>query len=168
MQQPPLLPEEALNRVLRTSRLNGLSVLIASAFFALVSALAKDGMGAVAGLVVAGSGAMEVHGGSLLLAGDRRGVRWLLWSQAVCLVGILVYCAVRLFVVQIPPLPDEMKPLIEFDAKKLGLTAEEFVLKSYRLGIFLVAGLSLLYQGGMAFYYARRRASVMRALSVLG
>jgi len=55
MKAPPLLPEETLLRVLRVARLDGLSVLVIAGVFALISALAGDGVGAVVGLLVAGA-----------------------------------------------------------------------------------------------------------------
>lgn len=164
MQQPPLLPEETLARVLRAARFNGMSVMVVSGIFALISAVAKDPVGAVAGLVVAGAGAMEVHGGSVLDHGYVRGMRWLVWSQLLCLGAILAYCGVRYAMGTTPPLPEELRPAITADAEQLGMTAEELILRSYRLGLFLVATLSLIYQGGMAIYYLRRQAPVAQAL----
>ncbi len=164
MQQPPLLPEEALLRVLRVSRANGMSVALVSGLFAVLAATSGDYVGAIAGLVVAGAGAMEVHGGTLLNHYDLRGSRWLVSSQAVCLLGILVYCAVRLVFVQIPPLPEEVNALIAADARQLGMTSEEFVRKTYVAGFILIAVLSVFYQGGMAIYYLRRKRSVAQAI----
>ena len=107
---------------------------------------------------------MEVHGGTLLNHYDLRGSRWLVSSQAVCLLGILVYCAVRLVFVQIPPLPEEVNALIAADARQLGMTSEEFVRKTYVAGFILIAVLSVFYQGGMAIYYLRRKRSVAQAI----
>ncbi len=164
MQQPPLLPEETLARVLRAARFNGMSVMLISGLFALISAGTKDHIGAVAGLVVAGAGAMETHGGAILAQGYFRGMRWLVWSQLVCLGGILVYCAVRLSLGTAPPLPEDLRPAIAADAAQLGMTAEELILRSYHLGLYLIATLSVIYQGGMAIYYSRRQAAVGQAL----
>jgi hypothetical protein len=54
--------------------------------------------------------------------------------------------------------------MIELSAQQLGLTAQAYMTMLYRFSFFLVAGLTLLYQGGMAFYYHRRRTAVMTAL----
>ena len=95
MKAPPLLPEETLIRVLRVARLDGLSVLVISGVFALVSALAGDGLGAVVGLLVAGAGAVELHGATLLEHGEPRGIDWLTGSQGFLLATIALYCALR-------------------------------------------------------------------------
>jgi hypothetical protein len=164
MAQPPLLPEEALMRVVRTSRLNGLSVVLAAAVFALLSATHGDFQGAIVGLVVAGAGAMEVHGGTLLAHRDRRGMGWLINSQLVCLGGILVYCTVWLKHPVIPPLPEWAEQVIATDARQLGVSVERLTSQLYVSSIVLLAVLSTIYQGSMAIYYARRKRTVWRAL----
>lgn len=163
---PPLLPEEVLARVLRMARMNGMSMMLLAGFFALLSAMGGDFVGAIAGLVVAGAGAMEVHGGTLLAHYDTRGTKWLVGAELVAWVGILVYCAVRLLHVQLPPMPEEVVAMIEFDARQLGISKEEFILKSYQLGFVLVAVGSTAYQGGMVLYYLLRQAAVVRALEI--
>ncbi|HVS54201.1 MAG TPA: hypothetical protein VHD62_17730 [Opitutaceae bacterium] len=162
---PPLLPAEVLARVIRLARLDGLSLLGIAGFFALLSAAGGDFVGAIAGLLVAGAGALELHGKTLLEHADARGTSWLVNSQLVALVSILAYCAVRIAHVQLPPLPDEVRSVIEFDAAQVGMTAEHFMLTAYRGGFELVALVSVFYQGGMALYYLRRRAAVRRAFA---
>lgn len=166
MQQPPLLPEETLIRVLRVSRVNGMSVLMAASIFALLAAVGGDYVGAIAGLVIAGAGAMEVHGGTLLHHYHPRGANWLVSSQLVCLLGILAYCAVRLVFVQLPVVPPWAKEMIAMDADQYGVTPEQFVLNMYRLTFLLLAVLSTVYQGRLAVYYGRRRRAIAQALEV--
>jgi hypothetical protein len=166
MQQPPLLPEEALARVVRTSRMNGISIVVASGVFALLSAMRSDFQGALAGLLVAGAGAMEVHGGTLLEHGDRRGMRWLINSQLVCLGGILVYCAAWLKHPLIPPIPAAFQPIIAERAHQLGVSPAQVTSDLYVSCIVLLAVLSTVYQGSMAIYYARRKRPVFRALDM--
>ena len=141
-----------------------MSILLASSLFALLSALGGDFVGAIAGLVVAGAGAMEVHGGTLLHHYDARGANWLVSSQLVCLVGILAYCAVRLIFVQIPPIPPSMKPLIDMNAQQYGVSTDRFLLKIYQVTFLLLAVLSVLYQGRVAIFYARHRRAVTQAV----
>jgi hypothetical protein len=164
MRQPPLLPEEVLARVLRLARMNGTGVLMISGFFALLSAMGGDYVAAIAGLVVAGCGALELHGGGLVAHGEKRGTNWLVNSQLLCLFSILAYCGVRLVNVQLPPVPEELKPLIEMDAQQFGMSPEEFLLKGYRALVLVVALVATFYQGGLAAYYGRRRAAVIKAL----
>lgn len=165
MQQPPLLPEEALVRVHRVARIDGMGILAVAAFFACVSAIAGDFLGAIAGLLVAGCGALELHGAGLLRQGEERSVTWLVGSQFFLLVSILAYCGVRLFSFEIPPIPADLRPMVEMSATKAGLTVDEYLKTVYRLGLWMVALLSLIYQGGMMLYYLRRRDAVYRALA---
>jgi hypothetical protein len=47
----------------------------------------------------------------------------------------------------------------------IGWTVDQFIGTVYRFTYFAVALATLLYQGGMALYYARRRAAVTTALT---
>ncbi len=161
---PPFLPEETLHRVLRIARLDGMSVAFIAGLFALISALAGDGLGAIVGLLVAGAGAIELHGATLLAHHEARGMKWLVNSQLVLLVTVLGYCALHLIHSPLPELPSEVDTLIQQDADQLGMTKQGFLQLFNRTVYGGVAGATLLYQGGMALYYWRRREAVARAL----
>ena len=164
MQPPPLLPEETFARVCRVARFDGLSVLAVAGGFALLSAVAGQAVGALIGLLLAGAGAMELHGRTLLCHGSRRGMSWLVGSQFFMLAVMLGYCGLRLARAQFPALPAEAEALIQMDADQLGMTKQEFLQLFNRL---LYGGLAIattVYQGAMAIYYLRRRAAVARAL----
>jgi hypothetical protein len=163
--QPPLLPQETLRRVLRIAHFDGMSVLVIAGVFGLLSAWAGDYLGAVIGLLVAGAGAIELHGETLLRGWSPRGMNWLIGSQLFLMVAMLGYCALRLTHVVLPPIPPQLETMIETTAEQLGLTKDEYMLFVYRLGFQVIAGLTVLYQGGMAFYYLRRRAVVAQALA---
>jgi hypothetical protein len=164
MPRPPLLPAEALRRVLRLARLDGLSVLSVAGAFALASAVAHDQGGTVIGLLVAGAGAVELHGASLLRHGDAQGTRWLVSSQLLLLVLILGYVALRLSHIDI----DLIRPLLTAEQRAViaqrGLTVDDFLRTVYVAGYALVGIATLFYQGGMAVYYLCRRAAVAAAL----
>ncbi|MDO8543727.1 MAG: hypothetical protein Q7S40_25070 [Opitutaceae bacterium] len=164
MRQPPLLPEETLTRVYRLARVDGTGVLAVAGFFACVSAAGGDFLGAIVGLLVAGAGAIELHGAALLRQGEERGITWLVGSQFFLLTTILSYCGMRLLYLEIPPIPDELRPMIEMSAAQAGLGVTEYLKLVYRLGLWMVALVSLLYQGGMMLYYLRRRDAISRAL----
>jgi hypothetical protein len=164
MQQPPLLPEEVLVRVHRVARVDGMGILLVAAFFACVSAISGDAVGAIVGLLVAGCGALELHGAGLLRQGEPRSITWLVGSQFFLLVSILGYCSARLLNLQLPPIPDDLRPMVEMSAAQAGLEVEAYLRAVYRLGLWMVALASLLYQGGMMLYYLRRRDAVYRAL----
>lgn len=161
---PPLLPEETLARVHRLARMDGMSVLAISSVFAVLAAMQRDFAGTFVGLAVAGAGAIELHGTALLRDGRERGMNWLVASQLFLLASILTYCAVRLQNFEIPTLPPELRTMVETTAEQLGMTPDRYVMLTHRTTLWMVAGLSTLYQGGMALYYFRRRDAVARAL----
>jgi hypothetical protein len=164
MPQPPLLPEETFARVARTARLDGMCVLLIAGSLALVSAIGGDFFSAVIGLLIAGAGAIELHGVGLLREGEPRGVNWLVGSQIYLLASILFYCTLRLIHFEMPPIPDELRPLIDTTAADLDMTTDQYIRLVYRVALWLFAILSFFYQGAMITYYARRRAAVVRAL----
>jgi hypothetical protein len=141
-----------------------MGVLAIASLFAILAAIAGDYLGATIGLLVAGAGAMELHGAGLLRQGDFRGMQWLPLSQLLLLASILTYCAFRAYQFDLPPIPDHLAPVIELSAAQAGLTPEQYLKAVYRLVIGFVALASVLYQGGMTLYYLRRRAPVWRAL----
>jgi hypothetical protein len=162
--KPPLLPAETLRRVLRVARMNGASVLAISGVFALVSAGARDLSGAVVGLMVAASGAVELHGAALLRNGRENGMRWLVSSQVLLAAVVLAYVAIRIRDPDISAmrevLTDEQRSVI----RQTGMSEDAFLVATYRFGYWAVAGATLAYQGAMTLYYARRQAPVAAAL----
>ncbi len=167
MKTPPLLPEETLLRVLRVARLDGMSMLLIAGVFALLSALGGDVIGAMIGLLVAGAGAVELHGATMITHGETHGMRWLTGSQMLCLVSVICYCGVQWLRARVPVFPPEVEALLQQDADQLGMTKHDFILFAFNrlLYVILAAG-TLVYQGGMAIYYLRRRGAVARALGV--
>lgn len=164
MKQPPLLPEETLHRVLRVARLDGLSVAFIAGLFALFAALAGDWLGAVIGLLVAGAGAIELHGATLLVHGERRGMNWLVGSQLFLLTTVVAYCGLRLLHPGLGPLLAAVTDDMKLSLQSAGWTPERFVTFVYNTTYYAVAVVTVIYQGGMALYYFRRRAPVARAL----
>jgi hypothetical protein len=164
MRRPPLLPAEALRRVLRIARFDGMSVLFVAGAFALASAVMHDEKSTGVGLLLAGAGAIELHGVSLLGQGEKRGMRWLVCSQLVLMALLLGYVAARLSHVDIglikPLLTAEQQQTIE----QRGLTVDEFLRAVYVMGYAVIGVATVFYQGGMAIYYLCRRAAVAAAL----
>ena len=165
MKAPPLLPEFVLHRILRVAQFDGMGVLAVAGFFALASAAAGDFPGAMIGLLVAAAGAIELHGAALLREGETRGMNWLVTSQIFLLAVVLGYCAMRLANVDLTLLREAMTSEMQTMLKQAGYTEEQFLRLVYRLTYQVFAGATVLYQGGMAIYYWRRRDAVIRALT---
>ncbi|HEY1793469.1 MAG TPA: hypothetical protein VGG34_11170 [Opitutaceae bacterium] len=165
--KPPLLPAEALKRVVRVARFDGMSVLSLSGGFALLSAGSKDVTGAVIGLLIAGAGALELHGSQLLRAGAD-GMRWLIGSQLYLLGIILCYVGYRLLHPDIawmmPYMSGEAAEPFKEAAAQQGMSVPQLLTAAMEMFYILVAGLTILYQGAMALYYVRRRQVVTVAL----
>jgi hypothetical protein len=160
-----LLPIEALTRVIRVSRGHGTMMLAISGGFAVLAALSGDTVGAAAGLLVAGAGAMERHGSMLLEAEDIRGIRWAAMAELFAMFAILAYCQVRMITVDVTMLraavTDELKAQLALN----GIGVDEFLHYLNRIVFFAVAATTVIYQGGMALYYLRRRRAVEVALA---
>jgi hypothetical protein len=170
---PPLLPGETLARVLRIARMDGLSVLGVAGLFALLAAGSKDVQGAAIGVTVALAGALELHGAAMLRHRDVRGVDWLVRSQMFLLVVLMAYCAWHLTRVDLEPLRQVFRSTLRFPLmndmwamnQQLGLTEDMFLQQTNTLLYVTLAIATLVYQGGMALYYIRRRDPVIRALA---
>ena len=172
MQQPPLLPEAALHRVIVIARRNGLSVVLIASIAALLEAAQGHAATAVAAVLAAGTGAMEMHGATLLRHGVKRGMSWLVRAELLLLAVIWVYCAVRLLHPDLTQVRAEFHASLELplmrqrweEAKQLGLTEETYLNAVYQLTYVALALVTLIYQGGMTLYYLRRYATVEAAL----
>ena len=120
----------------------------------------------VRSMIKAGAGAIELHGVTLLKHADSSGMRWLIGSQLFLMASILGYCGLRLAQPDLAPLRAAITPDLKAQLDVLGLTVDEFLGKFYRLVYQAVALVTLLYQGGMALYYLRKRAAVAAALDL--
>lgn len=165
---PPLLkaslaPQERLRRLLRLAKADGLSVLIVAGGFGLLSAAFGDYSGAIVGLVIALAGAGELRGVSLLRSARAEGMTWLMGSQAYLLATIIAYAFYRLANLGHDPLVRAINRAIltaGADPELLPFDARQIMQATY----VILAGATLLYQGGMIIYYARRRAAVAQAV----
>jgi len=159
--------------MLRVARLDGGSVLVLCGALAIASAWYGDFTGAVIGVLIAGAGAFELHGAGLIKAGEPRGLNWLVGSQLYLLATILSYVGWRLMSYDPAAIRRLLEPVLhnpevqaQFD--EAGVTEADVLatLRTYYFtGFKMVAAGTLLYQGGMALYYHRRRAAVAAALA---
>ena len=165
--KPPLLPEKTLARVLRTARLDGVTVVAIAGAAAVFAALGHSGVGVVVGLVISGAGAMELHGAHVLDHGEPRGMRWLIGAQLALMAGILGYCAWRLGHFEPELVRQAMERMNGDMLAASGLTVDELMplMRTFNLVTYtLVALVSIVFQGGMIRYYLRRQEAVERAL----
>jgi hypothetical protein len=168
---PPPLPVDTLERVIRLARTDGRLLLVIAGLFAAMSAMGLQQIGAIAGCLAAGCGALEVHGANLLRQGDPRGLRWLVRSQLALLAVIAGYVVARLLTFD----PELMRSLITDEMRttfaQAGIQEEDIlpmVKAVYQFMYGAVAFVSLLYQGGMALYYRRKAPAVEAALEDAG
>jgi hypothetical protein len=165
VKKPPPLPAEILHRVLRLATFDGRIIMIVAGTLALLHAAAYQVDSAIVGCLVAGAGALELHGAGLLRAGDARGVDWLVRSQLLLLATLLIYSAIQLISPDLSQIgrvkftPEMMQTL-----DTLKLTKEEFALLTNTIVYVTVGAVTLIYQGAMAFYYSRHRRAVTLAL----
>jgi hypothetical protein len=164
MRPPPLLPEETLQRVQRIARFDGMGSLILGALFAVTAAAAGEVPFTVIGLLAAGAGAVELHGLALLEKGHSRGMNWLVASQPFLLAVILSYCALRLWFVALPPIPETFQEVFQTSAEQWGMSVEEYQRVLNRITLLAVAVVTTGFQGGMMLYYLRRRRPIIEAL----
>lgn len=165
MPQPPLLPEETLTRVLRIARFDGTGALVLGGIFALLAAAGGERGFAVVGLLASGAGAIELHGVGLLRQGEPRGMNWLIASQPLLLAVILVYCTLRLWFVELPPVPADFQGVFAASAQQWGMSLPDYQRALNRITILVLAAVAVGFQGGMVVYYVRRRAAVEQALA---
>jgi len=162
--QPPLLPEEVLARVLRLARADGLGVLWLATFFALTAAAAGDIPGAAAWLIIAGAGAIELHGATLLRQLETRGLNWIVASQGLLLLAVLGYCAHRLAHYDPAALREALTDEMKATLTQANYDSEEFLHTVYVTTYAAMGGVALLYKGGLALYFHRRRPAVAAAV----
>ena len=163
---PPLLPAAALARVARVARLDGTTVLVVAAVFVVAALLLRDWAGALLALAAGGTGAAERHGSTLLHARAPHGLRWLVASQ-LSLLGLVWLYATWRYTHDDPQLTTALvEPLLRAQLEAAGLTMDDLaplLRLAHRLTAILLCGAALLYQGGLAWYYARQQPTLAAA-----
>ena len=163
---PPLLPATALQRVGKLARFDGLTVLAVAGCFAAVSLAMRDWAGAVICLGAVGAGAAEWRGGVLLKTRRAGCVGWLVASQ-LSLLGLVWLYATWRYTHDDPQLTTALvEPLLRAQLEAAGLTMDDLaplLRLAHRLTAILLCGAALLYQGGLAWYYARQQPTLAAA-----
>lgn len=178
MPKPPPLPAVVLKRVLRISVIDGRVLVFLAGGFGLISLLMADWTGALVGGLAAGAGLVELHGRRQLLAGEIIGVNWLIRSQIILLTTIVVYVAYRYFSYDPTPSLHQIEQAFASAqraqgmaptplAEMIGMTNEQMLdlAKQSAHSAYLAVGVcTLLFQGGLAYYYHRKGSLIARAL----
>lgn len=154
--------------MLRTAKLNGLSIVIIAGICALGSLAFGDWVGAGYGVLVVAGGWLELSGRKQLLRGNADGMRRLVRSQMVVLSVILIYAVSRIGSFDLDTalggMTAEMRTELTQSGVDLNSLQPMVRLMFYALYIGVIVG-SVIYQGGMALYYQRRTEAVKRALA---
>jgi len=164
----PTPQEKSLKRVLAISRLNGWSVAVVASLGTIATLLLGDLTGTLVGLLAIGSGVMEIRGHRLVARRQAEGMKWLVRSQLLLLGVLLAYCATRLGSFDAETAMANLTPDMEAVLKEAGLERADIlplVRITYLATYGAVALTCLIYQGGMALYYSRKRDPVTQALT---
>lgn len=148
-------------------------MLLVAGFFALIEAAAHDFTMAMFCLAAAGAGAAERHGAALLRGANPEGVRWLVGSQLYLLLVIDAYAVLRVLQYDPALIQHTMQamldlPMMRTQMDESGMTEADllgFVRLTYFLVYAVLAVVTLIYQGGLALYYHRRRPVLLQAIS---
>lgn len=164
----PTPPQKVLQRVLFVAGFDGWSVIVVAGLGSLLTVLLGDWGGLAVGALVLAAGVIELRGRRRLQRRDPAGMKLLLRAQLMLLAVILTYCASRLVSFDAESAMANLTPDMEAILRENGLQRAD-ILPMVRLGFYLtygtVAVVSLLFQGGLAFYYHRKSAAVNAALA---
>ncbi|HEY5895242.1 MAG TPA: hypothetical protein VIT91_18630 [Chthoniobacterales bacterium] len=151
------VPERLRQRVALISLLNGGSIVVFGVVSLVLGALFLDLAGVLVGLAAAVCGGIELRGRTMSLTHHARSGAWLTGSQLGAMLVILTYCGKNLLW---PPawsfshLSPDAQALLQanpnVDWELLNEMMPELVRLIYLAGILA----SLIYQGGLFFYYS--------------
>lgn len=163
----PTPQEQARQRVLTISRVDGWSVAVVAASGSLLALVLGDLFGTVLGLLAVASGWMELRGNHKLRHRNAGGMSWLVRSQLFLLAVILAYCGSRLGSYNQETLMGKFTPEVESLLRQAGIEKAALV-PLVRLAFFglygAVAVAGVIYQGGLALYYRGKTRLVTEAL----
>ena len=138
--------------------------MILSGAVALANASNHDVLGAALGLAVAAGGAAEIHGVGLLSQGEKKGGGWLVASQLYLLVLLVGYSVWGLTHTDLSAYKAVLTDEVKAQIAEMGYSVDDFLILIDRMKYGALAGGTLLYQGGMALYYHRRRPALEAAI----
>lgn len=172
--QPPPLPQDILQRVIRVAGTHGRMIMTVAGVFCFLTALGRQAAPTLAGVIAVGMGAFEMHGAFRLREGSPRGLNWMVAGQFGLMAVVLAYCGwmathfdAAAFEHQ---LPDWYLNSMTEKLSAAGLREQEFPVfwaSVNRLTYSILAAVTVAYQGGLVGYYLRSRKAVIVALASL-
>lgn len=148
-----------LARAASLGRKNGRSILIFGLLTLLVSAFDPDPLSLAIGAVVTVTGFIEQKLAPRLAQADEAVPSQLARNELVLMAGIVIYGLLKLTVLR----PDSEALAQQVgDTSGLGLDVAQLADSLNTLVYVTVIAVALLYQGGMAKYFARRGAMIAR------
>jgi hypothetical protein len=160
--------EKSLRRVLLVSAIDGWSIAVFAGLCTLVSLVFGEWVGVYIGALITGAGILELRGRTRLIKGNITGLSWLIRAQVLILAVVGLYAFRNLLAFDEAALVAEITPEIRNAMDQIGLSITDLqkLMKPVYYGLYLtVIGLTLIFQGGMALYYASRRKRITEALA---
>lgn len=151
-----------LARAAAVARSNALGYAAFGVLSLLVALLGLDVVGLAISALVTAVGILQLRAAPRLKHGDPAALRLLARNELVLMAGILVYCLLQLTLLRASGA--ELQEQIG-DTSDLGLDLAELSdwLNTTIYSVFL--GTTLLYQGGLALYFLRRKPLLERYLA---
>lgn len=169
---PPPLPGPVTRRVLALSRINGWGVAGFALLSALVALVRNDIVTVGWCMLAATSGQMELHGGGRLRTGHPGGIGWMIAAQFWLLGTILFYAWLRWSEFEAAAFWDSLPVLAQNEVDRqlaaAGIGEDErpaflaYLNAAICLSLLLT---SLVYQGGLALYYAFKLRAVRNEIA---
>jgi len=151
-----------LARAAAVARNNALGYVAFGALTLLLSAPRLDLPGIAIGAVLTGVGVAQLRTAPRLRRADPAAPGMLARNEAVLLVAIVIYCVLQLTVLRTSSaaLGDQLA-----DAGDVGVELDA-LLDSVNAAVYCIfLGVALVYQGGLALYFKRRRPALERYLA---
>lgn len=173
--KPPPLPIETFERVIRVSRFDGKTLVIIATTFAALSALSHNAPPAIAGVIAAGLGLLEMNGSDRLQNGDPKGLDAMIMAQLGLLATVFSYAGWMLMnfdpVAFVEHMPADQLAELE---RQLRLTLDDggygevdlaTVYRGFNTLVYLlVSVVTLIFQGLMIRFYHRARPAVHQVI----
>jgi hypothetical protein len=160
--------EKSLRRVLIISAIDGWSIAIFAGLCTSVSLVLGEWIGVSIGATITTAGIIELRGRARLIRGNVSGLDWLIRAQVLILATVGLYAFRNLLAFDEAALLAEITPDIRYAIDQLGISTADFkaLMKPVYYGLYLtVIGVTVLFQSGLAIYYASRRSRITTALT---